>query len=186
MSELRKVYEFYKLKEVDRITTVNSRKESSAEHSWSCLVLADYFLTKYDLKVDRQKVFDLLLYHDLVEIETGDTPAHELNKRQEIKGYEKSASRMLADNLPLVLKEKYLELSKEYNGRKTQESKFASAINQLDGMMQAIYNKDIWKKYKWDEALTRKIKEKNFVEFPQLREFFESIMKHLVDGDYLL
>jgi putative hydrolase of HD superfamily len=63
-----------KLKSVYRLNSVDKRKESSAEHSWSCIVLADYILNKYKIDVDRLKVYELLMYHDLSEIHTGDFP----------------------------------------------------------------------------------------------------------------
>ncbi|MDO8656853.1 MAG: hypothetical protein Q7K45_06455 [Nanoarchaeota archaeon] len=40
--QLRK---FYELKNVERTAKVGSRKESPAEHTWSALILADYFLS---------------------------------------------------------------------------------------------------------------------------------------------
>ena len=74
MDEINKIKKLYELKKIYRSTKVENRFESSAEHSWSCLILADYFINKYHLNINKQKVFELLLYHDLVEIETGDTP----------------------------------------------------------------------------------------------------------------
>lgn len=73
MDELQRIRKLYKLKSVYRDSSVGNRKESSAEHSWSCLMLADYFIEKMNLKIDRIKVYELLMYHDLVEIEAGDT-----------------------------------------------------------------------------------------------------------------
>jgi 5'-deoxynucleotidase YfbR-like HD superfamily hydrolase len=46
MKEKDKLYTFYKLKEVERTNKVKERQESSAEHTYSCIILAKYFLNK--------------------------------------------------------------------------------------------------------------------------------------------
>jgi putative hydrolases of HD superfamily len=72
MSDIQKLREIYKLKQVYRLNSVGNRKESSAEHTWSCLMLAEFFLEQHS-KLNKSKVFELILFHDLVEIEAGDT-----------------------------------------------------------------------------------------------------------------
>lgn len=82
METINKLRKFYHLKNVDRDAVVGKRKESSAEHSWSTLILADYFLNiMNDKSLNRLKVYELLLYHDIVEIESGDIPIHHTEKR---------------------------------------------------------------------------------------------------------
>jgi len=69
-----------KLKTVYRFNTAGDRHESSAEHSWGALMLADFYLTKMQsdgiktdktdkVVIDRLKVYELLMYHDVVEID---------------------------------------------------------------------------------------------------------------------
>ena len=72
------------LREIDRLKTVmrqsplldQSRKENSAEHSWHlamyALVLSDYACGT----VDAKRVMQMLLLHDIVEIDAGDVPIH--------------------------------------------------------------------------------------------------------------
>ncbi|MBU4502714.1 MAG: HD domain-containing protein, partial [Nanoarchaeota archaeon] len=73
MKDIMRFKKFNELKKIYRACSVEGRKESSAEHSWSCLMLADYFLTLMDTELDRVKVYELLMYHDLIEIYSGDT-----------------------------------------------------------------------------------------------------------------
>lgn len=82
MKDLNPVRYFYKLKSVNRHNSQGSRKESSAEHAWSCLILADYFMEKVKQKLDRVKVYEMLLYHDVVEIKTGDVNIIDEHKRK--------------------------------------------------------------------------------------------------------
>lgn len=61
MKEINKLKKFYELKNVERACSVTGRKESSAEHSWSCLILADYFLSVMkNHQLDRLKVYEIL------------------------------------------------------------------------------------------------------------------------------
>ena len=79
MHDIHKFRTIYKLKSVYRLNSVDSRHESTAEHTWSALMLADYIFSKYidDTKsIDKFKVLELIMYHDLVEIHAGDTPLH--------------------------------------------------------------------------------------------------------------
>ena len=80
-----KLRKFNELKSVYRTNSVGGRHESSAEHSWSCLILADYFLNLTKKKIDRLKVYDILIYHDVVEIETGDVNINDVEKHKKKK-----------------------------------------------------------------------------------------------------
>src|SRR3989338_3903155 len=92
MDEIHRFRILNRLKSIHRLNSVGDRKESSAEHSWSCLLLADFFLSKNDYGLDRLKVYELLMYHDVVEIEAGDTPLHPELKRLDKKEKEQEAS----------------------------------------------------------------------------------------------
>ena len=50
IQELDKIRILMKLKEVERALPVKDRKETSAEHSWGCMILADYFIAKLKLE----------------------------------------------------------------------------------------------------------------------------------------
>ncbi len=171
MDELQRLRKFYELKRVERANSVGGRKESSAEHSWSCLILADYFMSEMDLKLDRLKVYELLMYHDLVEIEAGDVCISKEELRRDKKEKETKALHCLKDKIPASLKKKLVDLFEEFEGEKTVESRFAKAIDTLDGTIHQLDNKGDWKG--WTEDFLRKKKEHLFQEFPPLKEIFE-------------
>ena len=123
MSELDKLRIFYRLKSVYRFNSVEKRKESSAEHSWSCLVLADYFLGMIKQKLDKTKVYELLIYHDLVEIYAGDVNILDTEKRKYKKANEHKASLRLKEELPKPINSKFLALFSEFEEQKTLEAK---------------------------------------------------------------
>ena len=182
MEEITKLRKLYGLKKVYRANSVEKRKESSAEHSWSCLILADYFLNITDIKLDRLKVYELLMYHDVVEIEAGDTPLHKIEERKDQKEKELKALNKLKHEIPKELKAKFVKLVNEFEENKTKEAKFAQAIDKLDAEIHELDYKEDWKG--WTEEFLRKEKEIYFKEFPKIREAFEKITNYLKENGY--
>lgn len=180
--EFEKVLEIYRLKSVDRTSSVKNRKESSAEHSWSCLILADYFLTRTNSKLDRLKVYELLLWHDVVEIEAGDICLSKEDERKNKAECELKAMEKLKHYLPAVLKNKFKSLFLEFEEMKTPEARFAKAIDKLDAEIQEMDYKQDWKG--WTEEFLRKHKEPYFKEFPEILEMFEETTKYARDNGY--
>lgn len=137
IKELLQLKYINKLKETYRFNSVKNkngsiRKESSAEHSWSCIVLADYFLTSFEFNVDRLKVYELLLYHDLHEIESGDFPLDPNIKHINKKEKETKAIQIVCKKIPLSISNKYDELIFEFEHLTSKEAKFAKAIDVFD------------------------------------------------------
>ena len=182
MDDFMKLRTLYQLKHVKRRTTVEERKESPAEHSWSSLVLADYFLDRTQMKLDKLKVFQLLIYHDVVEIEAGDIPIHYVNRRKDKKETELKAMKKIAGDLPLLMQKKYEELFLEFSDISSPEAGFAQAIDKLDAILQALDNKVDW--LGWDEKLLRKLHEHRFLPYPEIMQVFEDIVVYVKENGY--
>jgi putative hydrolases of HD superfamily len=192
ISEILKFKIINKLKSVSRMNSVDIRKESSAEHSWSCLILADYFLNKLSqdaskLKIDRLKVYELLMYHDLAEIYAGDfplSPALEHVKRKKMQPLaELSAAKQLKKELPKHLADKYYLLFKEFKESKTSEAKFAKTIDILDAQIQEIDYKEDWKGWTKDFLLNNK-RSKCFNKFPEIKKYFLELLDYYEEEGY--
>lgn len=167
---LDKLRTIYKLKTVNRMNSVGNRKESSAEHSWSTLILADYYLDKIEQKLDKIKVYELLMYHDLVEIESGDYPLSPELDYKEKQRKEDEGSKLLSERLPTKLGNKYIELHIEFDENKTIEARFANAIDKLDPILHEFDYKEDWKG--WSKEFLLNKKEHFFLEFePMLKDF---------------
>lgn len=162
------------------MNTVEDRRESSAEHSWSCMILADYFLNKTKKKLDRLKVYELLMYHDLVEIEAGDVPIHHRREGKHEKEYK--AMEELKDQIPKELKQKFINLFLEFEGKKTSEAKFARAIDKLDATLHELDYKKDWKG--WTEEMVRGYNDHYFEEFPEIKSFHEELLKFVKEQGY--
>jgi len=182
MDDFLKLRKIYELKKVYRRNSVEKRHESSAEHSWSAILVADYLLNFVDQKIDRLKVYDLLLYHDIVEIETGDIPVLEVKDKQAKEANELLAMEVLAKKLPKEIQKKAVALFNEYVERKTVEARFAVAVDKMDAILHALDYKDDWKT--WDEKILRNYSEKKFAEFPKILAMFEEIVKFLNENKF--
>jgi len=182
MEELMKIRKFYELKKVYRQNSVGRRKESSAEHTWSCLILADYFLNINKIKLDRLKVYELLMYHDVVEIYAGDTPIHKKEQKKSQKQRELDSLNKLKEEIPTQLKTKFINLVNEYEKNETNEAKFAKAIDKLDAEIHELDYKKDWKG--WTENLLRELVQDYFTEFPELNQAFEAMIKYVKEKGY--
>ena len=92
--------EVFKLKNLLRrgwvLRDIPNRTESDAEHCYSMIMLALEIFSKNDLKLDQLKVLKLIAYHELGEIDAGDTtPVDNVSKeekhKQELEGVKRIA-----------------------------------------------------------------------------------------------
>lgn len=122
-----------KLKGVLRRTSLmdGSRNENSAEHSWQ-ITLAALILAEYSNQpVNLLRVLQLLLMHDLVEIDAGDTFAFDLTAKASQAERENIAAERIFGLLPADQRQTFLELWGEFEEGKTAEAKFAVALDRL-------------------------------------------------------
>ncbi len=182
MQELDKIRFILKLKEVNRFSQVGNRNESSAEHSWSCILLAEYFLKKTKLEINELQVLKLLAYHDMVEIISGDIHILERDNR---KIPEAEGAKILKTKLPDAIKDEYYNLFIEFEAEKTIEAKFAKAIDKLESVLHMMDYKENWKKENWTEKMLRDHKEKYLESIPEIHSFFNELIEYLKKEDYL-
>jgi putative hydrolase of HD superfamily len=133
-SQIEFILEVDKLKKILRRTTLldRSRQENSAEHSWHIalivLVLAEY---AEEDNLDILQVIKLLLAHDLVEIDAGDTYCYDEIGGQDQKAREIKAADRIFSILPSDQAVSFRSLWDEYEARETPESQFANALDRL-------------------------------------------------------
>lgn len=137
--QIRFIIEVDKLKEVFRQTllTQSRRQENDAEHSWHlCLmviVLAEHANTR-DINVLR--VVKMLLIHDIVEIDAGDTFAYDTARMADQHEREARAADRLFGLLPADQTAEFRALWDEFEARATPEAKFAAAVDRFQPMLQ--------------------------------------------------
>jgi putative hydrolase of HD superfamily len=132
-----------------RVRTDNNRRENSAEHSWHLCLIAHVLLDYLDEQVDINKVIRLLLVHDIVEIDAGDTmafgPQSTLDEQPE---KELRAAERLFGLLPKHQGEELLNLWLEFEKRETPEARFAVAIDRVSPLLMNVVNDGgSWRKH---------------------------------------
>src|SRR6266851_279946 len=137
-SQLRFLLEADKLKTVFRQSTLidASRKENSAEHSWHLALMALVLRDHSPPGTDLSRVIAMLLLHDLVEIDAGDLFLYagaQAQARQEVA--ERAATDRIFALLPPPQAEAFRALWDEFEERRTQEAKFARALDRLQPML---------------------------------------------------
>jgi putative hydrolases of HD superfamily len=136
--QMRFVSEAGRLKAVLRQTrlTEPARRENSAEHSWHLAVMALVLADHAPPGTDLGRVIAMLLVHDLVEIDAGDLFLY-ADEAQHAR--QEAAERVAADRifalLPAGQAARIRALWDEFEERRTQEAKFARALDRLQPML---------------------------------------------------
>jgi putative hydrolase of HD superfamily len=145
------ILEADKLKKVERRTTLLdvSRQENSAEHSWHIallvLILAEY---AEDADLDFLQVLKLLLIHDLVEIDAGDTYCYDEVGGQDQHKREIKAAERIFNILPADQAATFRALWDEYEASATPESKFANALDRVQPFLHNYFTRGYtWQKH---------------------------------------
>ncbi len=131
------VLEVDKLKEIERRTHViaSQRRENSAEHSWHIALMATVLHPYANEPVDLLHTIQMLLVHDIVEIDAGDTFAY--GDQSSKASDEADAAARIFGLLPPAQRDSLIALWEEFEARATPESRFANA---MDRLMPALHN----------------------------------------------
>ncbi|MEO7273926.1 MAG: HD domain-containing protein [Vicinamibacterales bacterium] len=127
-----------RLKNVLRRTplTDNSRPENSAEHSWH-LALAAITLAEWAPPgLDLPRVLELVVVHDLVEIDAGDTFAYDPIANHSKAAREQAAADRIFGLLPDEQGARVRGLWDEFEAQATAESRYANALDRLQALLQ--------------------------------------------------
>lgn len=143
--QLNFLVEIDRLKAVYRkaiVKTDNHRYENSAEHSWHVALMANVLAPCADKPIDLYRVTLMLLIHDIVEIDAGDTFAFDdaaILAQQ--AGIEAQASARIFGLLPSNQRDNYLSLWREFEAAETSDAKFAKAMDRVLPLIQNMHNK---------------------------------------------
>lgn len=144
IDEERLERQFAFIREIDRekfiirqtYLTGAKRQENDAEHAWHLAVMALLLGGYANEKIDLLKTVSMVLIHDLVEIDAGDTYAyagvsHEAQHEKEAKGADR-----IFGLLPPDQGQAFRALWEEFEEGETPEAKFAHTLDNLQPMMQ--------------------------------------------------
>ncbi len=189
LSETRKIQYTYGLKHETRYIVERDEKiksESVAEHIYALHILAVYFLPLEDPEqiLDWVKIHDLVQYHDIDEIETGDKIGYLKNDADKV--LETEAALRVALKFPTHMKKKIGELMTEYQSQESKEAKFAKALDRIEPLFQ-LYNENGKKVLKLQQTTREesiRIKKPYVESYPILFRFFYVIQTTMEKEGY--
>ncbi len=132
-SQIAFIQELDRLKTVERQSFVldGLRRENTAEHSWHVAVLAAVLAEHAGDDVDMSRVVLLLLVHDIVEIDAGDTGIYDRDGAESKADRERAAADRLFGLLPGDVGGRLRAVWDEYEAGETAEARFAHVFDRL-------------------------------------------------------
>ena len=144
------------LLEIDKLKTIlrrsrlvdGSRMENTAEHSWHLAMLVMMLAPQAGPGVDPLHAMKLLLIHDIVEIDAGDTFAYDVAGHEDKAEREQVAADRIFGLLPVDQAAEIHALWAEYEARQTPTAVFAYACDRLQPMLLNASSGGVsWKEY---------------------------------------
>ncbi|MCB9421397.1 MAG: HD domain-containing protein [Ardenticatenaceae bacterium] len=131
--QIQFILEVDKLKNVVRRTYVSgaARRENSAEHSWQLALMALTLAEHANEPVDTAQVMKMVIIHDIVEIDAGDTYFFDDAGTADKAEREQKAAERIFGLLPADQAVELHQLWDEFEARETPEARFANAIDRV-------------------------------------------------------
>ena len=138
---IRFALEADRLKGVLRRTRLvdGSRHENSAEHSWHLALLAMLLADTAAPEVDAARVVRMLLVHDLIEVDAGDTFAFDTAGYLDKSDRERAAADRLFGLLPGDQRDELRALWEEFEAEETPDARFAVALDRFQPLLLNFY-----------------------------------------------
>ncbi|OJV36401.1 MAG: phosphohydrolase [Bacteroidia bacterium 43-41] len=142
LKQISFIKEIDKLKYIQRKTKLfnSDRHENDAEHSWHLAMMALVLAKHSNRPVDILKVVKMVLIHDIVEIDAGDTFLYDTLKNHTNTREELAAAKRIFGLLPEKQAEEFVEIWKEFEDGITDEAKFAKSMDRFEPLLQNTSN----------------------------------------------
>lgn len=136
------IKEIDKLKYIHRKTKLfnSDRHENDAEHSWHLAMMTIVLTEHSDKPVDVLKVLKMVLIHDIVEIDAGDTFIYDTAKNHTNTEEELLAAKRIFGILPAAQAEEFIAVWQEFEEGITDEAKFARSMDRFEPLLQNTSN----------------------------------------------
>ena len=182
------------LLEADRLKSVvrgsriadGSRRENTAEHSWHVALFALVLREWAVGEVDTWRVVRMLILHDLVEIECGDTPLFDSVGAATQDEREQAAADKFFGLLPPDQGGELRGLWDEFEKAATPDAKFAKALDRLQPiLLNHAVGGGTWTDYAVDEARERRLTQRIADGSPVLWEAAQAVFQDAVAQGWL-
>lgn len=142
LKQISFIKEIDKLKYIQRKTKLfhSNRHENDAEHSWHLAMMAIVLAEHSDKPIDILKVLKMVLIHDIVEIDAGDTFIYDTTKSHSNTEEELLAAKRIFGLLPAEQAAEFIAIWEEFEEGTTDEAKFAKSMDRLEPLLQNTSN----------------------------------------------
>ena len=151
LKQIAFIKEIDKLKYIQRKTKLfnSDRHENDAEHSWHLAMMTIVLAEHSDTPIDVLKVLKMVLIHDIVEIDAGDTFIYDATKNHTNTHEELLAAKRIFGLLPTEQAEEFIAVWEEFEAGKTDEAKFARSMDRFEPLLQNASNQGgTWAEFK--------------------------------------
>lgn len=183
------------VKELDRLKTVlrrtyildGSRTENDAEHSWQIAAMALLFAEYADQKkLDMLMVVKILLFHDVIEIDAGDTYIYDEKARASQAEREQAAAERIYGLLPEDQKDELRVLWEDFESGATPEARFARAIDRFQPLLHNYLTRGkAWQEHDVSSAPVRAVNRKIAPGSKALWEYADKLITESVRKSFL-
>lgn len=135
--QIRFITEIDKVKNIFRQTYLadGKRKENDAEHSWHIALMAYLLQEHAEEPVDVPRVMLMVLIHDLVEIDAGDTYAYDSEGAKTKREREVRAAERIFGLLPENQGRYFRELWDEFEAYESADAKYAHLLDNFQPLL---------------------------------------------------
>jgi putative hydrolase of HD superfamily len=144
------------IKEIDKVKYIlrktrlfhSDRHENDAEHSWHLAMMTLVLAGHSNEPIDVLKVLKMVLIHDIVEIDAGDTFIYDNQKNHTNTNEELAAAKRIFGLLPQEQAEEFIAIWQEFEDGHTAEAKFAKTMDRFEPLLQNTSNDGgTWKEF---------------------------------------
>ncbi|EOR94913.1 metal dependent phosphohydrolase [Arcticibacter svalbardensis MN12-7] len=188
LSQVNFIKEIDKLKYIQRKTKLfnSDRCENDAEHSWHLAMMTIVLAEHANKPINVLKVLKMVLIHDIVEIDAGDTFLYDTTKSHTNTEQEFLAAQRIFGLLPAEQAEEFIAIWLEFEDGITEEAKFARSMDRFEPLLQNTSNDGgTWKEYnvKYQQVYDKKVVIKNGSE--SIWKFAENLLEESVEKGIL-
>lgn len=142
LQQISFIKEIDKLKYIQRKTKLfnSDRHENDAEHSWHLAMMTIVLAEHSDKPIDVLKVVKMVLIHDIVEIDAGDTFIYDTVKNHTNTDEELLAAKRIFGLLPEEQAKEFIAIWQEFEDGQTDEAKFAKTMDRFEPLLQNTSN----------------------------------------------
>ena len=142
LKQISFIKEIDKLKYIQRKTKLfnSDRHENDAEHSWHLAMMTIVLAEHANTPVNILTVLKMVLIHDIVEIDAGDTFIYDTVKNHSNTDEELIAAKRIFGLLPKEQADEFIAIWEEFEEGITDEAKFARSMDRFEPLLQNASN----------------------------------------------